>query len=200
MQQCPIVAHIKQQRSRTKTNSGLESAILSLTKPSMNIYWHTLAPVWYFNFMMHTTTELANLLNKSPETIRRWVEEFKAHLSPIANPATGQRRFTDDDVRVLTLVYALKEQGKIYDEIHIALQNGERGELLTNASKSQGIQITTANHELATLQEEIMDLKYEVERLKRYEAQHELLNKMLTDAYTKIDLLNQQIGRLTPKT
>jgi len=50
----------------------------------------------------HRVHEVANMLDVSPPTIRRWSKAFIAHLSDRANPGPGlERRFTDDDLRVL---------------------------------------------------------------------------------------------------
>lgn len=49
-----------------------------------------------------TVSKVAEMLAVSPQTTRRWSKQFAEHLSSDANPPKGaERRFTDDDVRVL---------------------------------------------------------------------------------------------------
>ena len=55
--------------------------------------------------MTHTVGQVADLLNTSGSTVRRWAGDFASHLSPAANPGKGANRtFTDDDLRVLAYV------------------------------------------------------------------------------------------------
>lgn len=55
--------------------------------------------------MTHTVGQVADLLDASGSTVRRWAGEFAAHLSPAANPGKGANRaFTDDDLRILGYV------------------------------------------------------------------------------------------------
>ena len=55
--------------------------------------------------MTHTVGQVADLLDTSGSTVRRWAGEFADHLSGGANPGKGTaRQFTDDDLRILGYV------------------------------------------------------------------------------------------------
>lgn len=79
--------------------------------------------------MLYTSTHAATLFHVSTETIRNWAEVFSPYLSVTANPGKGRTRsFTTEDMQVLALVAEMKSKGATFDEIHVALQNGQRGD------------------------------------------------------------------------
>src|SRR5689334_3666017 len=79
---------------------------------------------------MYSSTDLAALLNITPQTIRSRSEEFAGHLSHVANPGPGrQRQYTDDDARVMVLINEMNKAGARVSDIHDALKTGKRGEL-----------------------------------------------------------------------
>lgn len=76
-----------------------------------------------------SVSHLARLFGVSQQTIRQWSNEFQTYLSMRANPGKSRvRSFTNDDLPVLALISQMKELGYTYQEIHAALNNGERGE------------------------------------------------------------------------
>lgn len=78
--------------------------------------------------MSFTTKHLATLYGKSETTIRNWAIEFAEYLSPTATPQTGKNRFyTVEDLKVFALVAEMKDQDQTFEQIHIALQSGQRG-------------------------------------------------------------------------
>lgn len=78
---------------------------------------------------MYTSTHAATVFHVSNETIRNWAEEFSRYLSFLANPGKGRTRtFSDDDMQVLSLIAEMKSKGANFDEIHIALGQGQRGD------------------------------------------------------------------------
>ena len=74
--------------------------------------------------------EIQSLFNISADTVRVWSEEFSTYLSPLATPGTGKHRvFTDEDLQVFALISDLRSHDMSYEEIHAALQSGQRGDL-----------------------------------------------------------------------
>lgn len=150
----------------------------------------------------YKTRDLVSLFDVSGETIRTWATEFVQYLSPTASPGPGRQRiFTDDDVRVLALVAALKSEGKVYDDIHAALKAGQRGDLeqffVEQATEiEQGGQLAFARHQMSQLRLE-RDEAVEQQR----EMRDELIRlrtqlEMMKDQTDQIAALHQKIGRL----
>ena len=68
-------------------------------------------------------SQLAEMLDVSEPTIRRWSLRFKAFLSDYATPTQGsRRRLTEEDVLVLRRVKALVDAGFSLDAIETQLQ------------------------------------------------------------------------------
>lgn len=79
--------------------------------------------------IMLKTSQVAKLFSKSPMTIGRWVDTFGAYLSHTAKSTDStERRFSDEDLRVLALVWMMREQGNEFELITAALAAGERAE------------------------------------------------------------------------
>ncbi|MEP6987918.1 MAG: MerR family transcriptional regulator [Chloroflexota bacterium] len=84
---------------------------------------------------MYTAKQAATLFNVAHETIRKWAVEFEKELSPTANPGDGRQRiFVDDDLAIFALIAEMKQQGKLYADIHVALANDQRGRAPAGAS------------------------------------------------------------------
>lgn len=68
--------------------------------------------------MTHTVGQVADLLDASGSTVRRWATDLADHLSGGANPGRGTaRQFTDDDLRVLGYVASRTTAGVPIAEI-----------------------------------------------------------------------------------
>jgi len=73
--------------------------------------------------MQHRPQEAAQRLGIAPSTLRLWSTHFANELSDLArkvDPGGGsiaQRRYTDEDIRVLSQVKQLLGQGLTYDEV-----------------------------------------------------------------------------------
>ena len=81
-------------------------------------------------FTMYSSTHVATIFHVSTETIRNWSDEFSRYLSFMANPGKGRTRtFSDDDMTVLSLIAEMKGKGSTFEEIHVALGQGQRGDL-----------------------------------------------------------------------
>jgi len=80
------------------------------------------------DFPRYNTAFVAAMFNVSLETIRIWCAEFEAYLSPRANPGHRQKRaLTEPDLEVFALIAALKDDGMTYQDVRLALDNGQRG-------------------------------------------------------------------------
>lgn len=79
--------------------------------------------------MEYTSKDLATRFGIQNETVRQWAMEFKRYLSIGANPPQGgkHRRFTFADLEVLQLVSDMRGQNAKWEDIHKALDSGERG-------------------------------------------------------------------------
>jgi DNA-binding transcriptional MerR regulator len=162
--------------------------------------------------MIYTPSDLIKHFNRSKETIREWSNEFAEYLSPSARPTRkgGHRLYTDEDFRVLGLVADMKGRGIIFDEIHLALKNGQRGEL----PDSDTSLMTVPQQQIAMMQVRLLELEDEVERLQGFEtaviaekalrerAEQEIEamrrrhDAQLAQAHAEIARLNREIGRL----
>jgi DNA-binding transcriptional MerR regulator len=82
------------------------------------------------NAPMYTVSDLAGSFDVSQQTIRQWSMEFKQYLSARANPGRNRvRAYCEGDVAVLALVAQMKSMGHVYEDVHMALANGQRGEV-----------------------------------------------------------------------
>jgi DNA-binding transcriptional MerR regulator len=76
----------------------------------------------------YNSRHIAALFNVTTETVRVWSEEFARHFSPTATPGKGRHRsFSEDDLEIFALVAELKAQGLTFNDIQVALSNGQRG-------------------------------------------------------------------------
>lgn len=75
-----------------------------------------------------SVTQAAKLLGKAPNTLRTWsgVNYFGPHLSSYANPEPGgERRYTEDDIRVLRTAVILQRRGLQIADIIPRIAGGE---------------------------------------------------------------------------
>lgn len=77
--------------------------------------------------MVRTPQAMTSELDISPATLRRWSDEFANYLSVEANSAQGRnhRRYTDNDLAILTLVKQLMNQGMTYEQVRQTLATSE---------------------------------------------------------------------------
>lgn len=75
-----------------------------------------------------SVTQAAKLIGKAPNTLRTWTrpDYFGPYLSPFANPEPGEeRRYTEDDIRVLRTAVVLQKRGSQIAEIIPRIAAGE---------------------------------------------------------------------------
>jgi DNA-binding transcriptional MerR regulator len=64
------------------------------------------------------TTKLAKLINVSPDTVRRWTNDYRDYLSPTGAPVKGQTRvLTPHDMAVLAHIAVLRDTGLSHEEV-----------------------------------------------------------------------------------
>ena len=139
--------------------------------------------------IMLKTSQVAKLFSKSPMTIGRWVDTFGAYLSHTAKSTDStERRFSDDDLRVLALVWMMREQGNEFELITAALAAGERADAPQSPST-----ITTPNNQALALTARVTALEAE---LNSVNGENRLLKGQNAELQSEIRKLEREIGRL----
>lgn len=148
--------------------------------------------------MAYSTRHISQLFGVSPQTVRSWSIEFADFLSASATPGEGRRRqFTEDDLRVFALIREQKKAGMLFEDIHIALQNGLLGDLPTGVdlAVSEGGQ-----EKMRGLSKRVAELEGELAKAREYGNIQTVQIKMLQDQIKQqkeeIRQLNREIGRL----
>ena len=119
--------------------------------------------------MIYTTQHICGMFKVSHQTVKNWAKEFAVYLSPTATPEHNRQRvFTEDDIRVFALVHNYRNTGKVFEDAHLALQSGQRGEVPPTA----GELVPTTPPAFMALQEKINSLEnaLEVALLEREQA------------------------------
>lgn len=141
---------------------------------------------------MYKTGQLTQMFDVSRQTISVWCNTFAAYLSPNANPEdNSQRRLNDDDVRVLSLVKDMTDNGKTYDTIALALAAGQRGDLLIPMPSPNGI--VPAQQQLAIATERIKEIET---RLRKAELDRADALGQLTRANAEVESLKKEVRDL----
>lgn len=157
----------------------------------------------------YKSADIQRLFDVSSETVRRWSQEFEEYLSPNASPGKGRaRQFTLEDLKVFALVAEIKNDGGTYDDAHLALKSGQKGdvdELLQERSldihtsveldlMQQRFQLLQIAHDEAV--ERAGQLENELIRLKTELKQMDEVKEELKSSQDIINKLNREIGRL----
>ena len=104
---------------------------------------------------MLTPSQIADSLNVSTATVRRWSARFARHLSP--QPPNRKRSYTPDDLATLARVRELSASGTSLAQIDQALavtdQSAESSALITLADFAQSLQF--ARDQVAHLQTQL---------------------------------------------
>lgn len=77
----------------------------------------------------YTTTQLSEILEKTPQTIRNWTEEFSDFFTPLATQDGRNKLYTVEDLSVLSFIKEMREAGFRPKEIHNALARGDRSDI-----------------------------------------------------------------------
>ena len=153
---------------------------------------------------MYQTKDVCELFDISRQTVRIWTAEFAEYLSPSATPEKGQQRnFSDDDMTVFALVHEVKQRGGTYENAHLQLKNGQRGNLPVEQKLVQAepeMHLSTLRGQITRLSNQLESAITERDELRISAAQEKALrqraDEQLEHAQKKIDELNQEIGML----
>lgn len=160
--------------------------------------------------MPYSSRHVSALFAVSGETVRAWSEEFSRHLSPTANPGKGRhRQFSEEDMTVFTLIAELKAQGMTFDDIHIALDNGQRGQapvlppeevqmiVASEHEKRLSLEVEYLQRSLSKIQQELEDTRAELNAVRQFEHENIRLRASLehTQSYSdkRIEELTKQL-------
>ena len=114
---------------------------------------------------MAVTAEVAAYYKRTDQTIRAWAREFSRHFSPTANPGDGKaRNYTVEDLQVIALIAEMKDRNATYEEIHAALDSGQRADPPNLSANDLKVLRATegekrAGFEIQALQQHIVDLQ-----------------------------------------
>lgn len=165
--------------------------------------------------MAYSTNDLKTLFNVAPETIRNWTREFARHLSVTANPESGRNRLYDEeDLQILDLIHKMRDNSHSYEEIHAALDAGQRGagpgvspeelrSIVTGETERKlALEVQMLRRQLAIADERVQELDAIRERNIRLDAEKEAekrradeLNGQLKAAQDKLESLFREVGR-----
>lgn len=149
-----------------------------------------------------TTQHICSLFKVSHQTVKTWAREFAAYLSPTATPQDGKKRlFVIDDIRVFALIADYRSRGYVYDDAHLALRSGQRGDVPATAG---AIEPTAPPSAIVALKEELVSLRQQLTQAisERDETRgqnkllRELLKEQVADAQQRITELIEANARL----
>lgn len=160
------------------------------------------------------STEVARIVDVSPQTIRLWSDRYAEFLSPSAKPERGEiRDFTEDDVRVLLTIKRESDRRLTFEELVEILKSGDRVEEIPDPVEVEEdvpvsehamalAKITALQRELNTIREqhnrEVDRLFEEIKELKtdRDEALEEVgkREQMISDMRHRIGYLEGQVN------
>lgn len=138
------------------------------------------------------TSQVANLLGVSDNTIRNYSKEFPEFLSESANPEKyAERYFTDLDVEILGVIVGWKKQGYTYEQIRDKLEKGHH--LMEDQRFDRG-ESNRALMIIEQYQRQIDALtNLVIEQSKSFERQMDRLQQQLNEAHQEIGRLKAQL-------
>ena len=149
--------------------------------------------------MSYTTQHLAVMFGRSKATIRNWAIEFAEYLSPTATPQEGKIRFfTAEDISVFSLVADYKDREQTYEQIHLALKSGTRGDL-PDLSEHDMQSISTSERErrvsleVDALQRTIVQLRTDLQEAREKADQFDQVNLENVRLKTSLDHTQQEL-------
>ncbi|MAW88496.1 MAG: hypothetical protein CMJ42_18405 [Phyllobacteriaceae bacterium] len=146
----------------------------------------------------YQTRHITQLFEISHQTVKDWTEAFADFLSPTATPGKGRaRHFTEDDLRVFTLVSEIKRSGGTFEDVRAALAAGQRGTLATDLDQQlmlpTDLSITRMKKALTDAREEAQMIRDELMQVK---GENRLLREQLEAREQSIRELYRQMARL----
>nr|WP_281719792.1 MerR family transcriptional regulator [Nitrosomonas nitrosa] len=168
----------------------------------------------------YTSTQAAKIYGVSLQTINYWAGQFKEYLSPTANPGgRRKRRLSIEDMRVLSLISSMKNEGSTFEDIHATLKTGQRGQapavdpnqvqaIVANetevhlALRNERLQqmLVEAHDKLAQAQEQLKDMDKLRLKTARLEAQLDSQAKERERLENQVQALTEEIKSLSLQT
>ncbi len=151
----------------------------------------------------YQSQQIQELFDISRETVRQWAKAFSDFLSPGASPGGSRHRvYTEDDLKVFSLVNDLRKRGMRTDDIVAALTNGQRGDMPEGIEK--GVTLYQSRVALRDSYGKIEDLENTIQQLREENIRLQTLLEASTDtkaddlerAYRRIEELSEEIGAL----
>lgn len=165
--------------------------------------------LWYDFAMSYSSRHIQALFRVSGETVRSWSEEFSEYLSASATPGKGKHRvFSNDDLRVLSYVAERKRDGATFDEIHVGLKSGERGDepvlapaevesiVSGDIEKRLATQIEQLHITIERVRQERDDALEKAQEAQQYREKSIQLESDLTNSRSQVDKLEQRLDEL----
>lgn len=139
--------------------------------------------------------QVADIFGFAESTVRNWSTEFAEYLSPTATPGNRKKRdFTPEDLAVFALVAEFKQNKATYEDIHLALKAGQRGnppeiseDQLKLIAASEGEK--RASLEIVSLQRHITDLTEMLRTARAEAAEARALAEKNASLATQVDML-----------
>lgn len=147
-------------------------------------------------FMLYTTRHISELFNLGASTVKKYTINFAPFLSPEAAPTDkGKHRFfTTDDLRVFSLIVDYRNRGATLDEIYLALNTGQRGDL--PPSHAEYSLVVESKDQLILLQNRVQQLEAEMESLRGERDKRLQLEAQLKQRDDDIERARQEIRAL----
>jgi DNA-binding transcriptional MerR regulator len=134
--------------------------------------------------------QLANLLNLSPHTIRKWArEDFTEYLSPMGQGGGGiHRSFNDTDARIIAWIALMKAQNTPLNEIHLTLKAARSNDWRDLPPLPGGM----ANDEpIAVVPREAVEERFKALQ-ERYETQLKIIAKERDELQTQLEVAKRE--------
>lgn len=144
----------------------------------------------------YTSGDIMQIFGISRQSVRQYAIEFAHYLSPGANPQKGsQRNFDRDDLAVYALIQEMKKRGATYEQIHLQLRSGARGDVpvIAPIQASSDNKIAHMERQIAIAHDQIVKLQTD---LLRRDAQIEVYQQQVERLEKRISELDREIGRL----
>lgn len=141
--------------------------------------------------MLLNTRHIADLLNISPSTVKKYSGIYGRFLSEGARPQDGAHRLFDtEDVRILAYVVQQYKQGDRHDDIIASVANGARADVSAqygdySLTMDKGEQIMLLQNRISQLEARVLELESERDARIRAEAERDLLRELLREQMGK---------------
>lgn len=141
----------------------------------------------------YTSRHVAALYDLNNQTVHNWAQEFARHLSPNANPGKSRpRMFNAEDMKVISKIAEMKQAGKQYQDIHAALDAGEKGDGIATSPAEldqmiEGQDRTALVTQNEDLRRQIEKLYQDLQKMRDLEVQNARLDTRITELLQQLE-------------